>query len=199
MNDIESLARTVLDGGVLLVPTDTNYALACAPHDSHACDRVYRIKKRAPSKPLTLFIDRKESIEPFVRLDASQRKLFDQLADLHWPGPLNIVLPAGPQAPKHKFFDPVTISVACNKNLALQELLERCGTPLAMTSANISGTDPESLITQTMAEELFKNDVDGIVVNSLGRPETRQSSTIVEIRHGNVVILRQGDITITDA
>ena len=62
LNNIDQVVEHLQQGGVALVETDTNYALACLPWDEEICSKIYSIKKRPPEKPLTLFISNIDTI-----------------------------------------------------------------------------------------------------------------------------------------
>jgi L-threonylcarbamoyladenylate synthase len=194
--DFPTVAATIARGGVALVPTDTNYALACDPWNEQACARLFEIKRRPADKPLTLFVARPEEAFAYARLPAQDEPRFRQLSHAHWPGPLNMIVPASASAPRHRYFDPDTVSIVCNANEVLQGVLRACGHPLALTSANISGTQVEGLISPGLAESLFGHLVDVIAPPQVAAPRTTCSSTIVRLGPGRVDVVRQGDVVI---
>lgn len=183
--------------GVILIPTDTNYALAANAFDENACEKIYKIKRRELNKPLTLFISNPEEIFNYVHVNIQQYKLLKDLIDKYWPGPLNIIAPKASSFPKNKYIDQYSISVACNKNKILNYIIKELDSPLVMSSANISGVKFDNLISLEQATQDFGDMVDAIIKDdtfSSDRPSTTQSSTIISILDGNLKVVRQGDI-----
>ncbi|WP_380179052.1 L-threonylcarbamoyladenylate synthase [Kalamiella sp. sgz302252] len=194
MSPIEKAVKVLQREGVLLVPTDTNYALAVDPWSVSACEKVYAIKQRDVKKPLTLFLASPEEIQNYVELSRWQRETFSRL--MHFlPGPLNLVLPKSAQAPDHQFIKEDSISLVCNSQPALQALLRAWGRPLALTSANISGIEHAGLIDHSLAEATFGRQVDYVLPGG-GTSTTTTSSTIVSLLGDRLTVIRQGDIRI---
>lgn len=182
--------------GVLLVPTDTNYALAVDPWSIKACEKVYAIKQRDPAKPLTLFLSHPADIWHYVQLSDWQHEKL-QLLLKFLPGPLNLVLPKSAQAPDHQYIKEDSISLVCNTQPVLQELLNIWGRPLALTSANISGVEHAHLIDHQLAAMTFGDRVDFILPGGK-TPPTTTSSTIISLLDNQLSVLRQGDVRIED-
>ena len=75
-------ARTLLAGGVAVIPTDTVYGLAAHPGFPDAVRRLYSIKERAVAKPIALLASDADAAERFLGgMDAQARRL----AARHWP------------------------------------------------------------------------------------------------------------------
>lgn len=191
-------ARSLRAGGVALLPTDTNYALGCLPHDEAVCAKLYAIKRRPAEKPLTLFVRHAAEGRSYADLTPQEEQVFKDLTGRFWPGPLNLIVRAGPRAPRHKYFDRTTISLVCNRNKALLDLLGAVDGPLALTSANISGASVEGLVSAELAAQWFGNKIDVFVPAVESKSETTQSSTIVSLVGGLLRIVRQGDVYLHD-
>ena len=197
MNEyIEAAAKFIHDGGVILVPTDTNYALATDPWNEDACARLYSIKKRDIHKPLTLFIAEPNELYQYIDLTKINEQLLSDLVDKHWPGPLNFVLPKSSKAPSNSYFDSATVSVVCNVNSVIKLIIKKLDTPLGMSSANISGTTINGLVDFDLAVSTFKNNIDYVVPTIEKFPKTSTSSTIISINQNEIKVLRQGDVVI---
>jgi tRNA threonylcarbamoyl adenosine modification protein (Sua5/YciO/YrdC/YwlC family) len=196
MQPIEHAAAILEDGGVLMVPTDTNYAFAADPWNVKACARLYEIKKRDVKKPLTLFVSRPEDVWLYAQVPLDQAEAVNSLMARHWPGPLNFVLRKSADAPNHPYLKEESISVVCNRNPILNALIDRFGRPLAMTSANMSGVEHDCLIDYELASRTFPDAVDYIVPPGGVKPQTTRSSTIVSLLDGTMKVLRQGDVVL---
>lgn len=198
MTDPYAAADILQQGGVVLVPTDTNYALAVDPWNEVACKRLYEIKRRDPAKSLTMFLEAPEQLYEYARLNTDQAVAISGMVQRHWPGPLNLVVPKAPAAPTHRYFSEDSIAVVCNRNDALREVIRICGFPLGLTSANISGVSINGLVDSEAATATFADLVDGMVISE-GLGATTMSSTIVSVVSGAPRVLRQGDVQIATA
>src|SRR3989344_2663155 len=87
LKDIAQAARVVRDGGVIVYPTDTAYALGGIFNSPSVIGRILQIKQRQDKK-FTLLASSLQQVEKFFRLTAAQKKL----AEKHWPGPLSLVV-----------------------------------------------------------------------------------------------------------
>jgi L-threonylcarbamoyladenylate synthase len=117
-------------------PTDTLPALATRPDRA---DLIFTAKQRSHDKPLILMAATATDLWPYVQGTATERQLWQQMADCHWPGALTLVLPASDLVPPAMNpQDPTTIGVRVPNQAVAQMILAQTG-PLATTSANRSG------------------------------------------------------------
>jgi L-threonylcarbamoyladenylate synthase len=193
--NIRTVADCVRSGGVGVVPSDTNMALTVAADHPEAIERVYDIKDRPRHKPLTLFVRDPADWRRFGSHDNPE--LVDRLAEQFWPGPLNLVLERdAPELDEQCAMDG-TVSVGCLANPVWREFADAVGDPVAMTSANVSGTVPDdTLVTPEMARDHLGDGVDYLLG---GQPDgTTRASTILSLAagaDGEATVLRQGDVT----
>jgi len=196
--NIALAADCVREGGVVVAPSDTNMALAVSPRHSDAIDRIYDIKNRPTQKPLTLFVRDPEAWRRFAR--HGDPETVDALAEAFWPGPLNLVLERDAPGLDDRCAMDGTVSVGCLANPVWRELAEVVGGPVAMTSANRSGTVPDDrLVDVELAVDHVGDAVDYILG---GEPEgTTRASAILSLADGEAGVarmLRRGDLTAGD-
>lgn len=199
MKPYQDATNFLRDDGVLLVPTDTNYAFAVDPWNESACRRLYEIKKRDIRKPLTIFIANPDDLWEYVTLSEIQRREVKALIEQYWPGPLNLVLPRSQKLPVHPYLMEDSVSLVCNTHPELKGLIVAFERPLAMSSANLSGTQHDTLIDHALATALFAGKVDHILAPGTRTGGTTQSSTIVSLMGDKLQVLRQGDLVIDAA
>ncbi len=122
---------------LIAVPTDTVYGIACKP-EPEALKRLYAAKGREPEKPVALvFDDFIRLVHMYTRLPAAVLNAAEELL----PGAVTLVLPA-PAGAEEKPGAMVAFQGGIGvRVLPLPEaaLFQRLPTPLALTSANISG------------------------------------------------------------
>ncbi len=171
-------AEVLKRGGVVIVPTDTVYGVACHPDFPEALDRIRAMKGRDAEKPFQLLA---ASVEA-VRADGALWTDDEVRLVTHWPGALTLVLPTSKgHAEGYRVPD----------EPLLKELLLLCGGLLRCTSVNLSGEPPAK-----DAEEAAQNL--GASVDLLldgGPAKLGISSTVAQLSpEGTLTILRQGSI-----
>lgn len=187
---VRQIAEAVRTGGVLVYPTDTIYGLGCDAFDSHAVERVNRLKARAAGRPLLILIPGRQWL---FRLAAEVSGNCLRLADAFWPGPLTLVLPASSEAPAGVLGGGHGIGIRWARHSFLQALLEAVGGPIVSTSANISGERP----LQHPGEEKngVLDSVDWIVD---GGVQSGRESTVLDLTGPEPRLIREGAVSRSD-
>src|SRR5436190_1147594 len=79
-------------GGLVAFPTETVYGIAVAATLPEAVERLYRVKRRPRTKPMTLMVaDVAEVARRCPRIPPAAQRLMERF----WPGPLTLVLRDG--------------------------------------------------------------------------------------------------------
>ncbi|MFF9498963.1 L-threonylcarbamoyladenylate synthase [Streptomyces sp. NPDC014656] len=187
---IRRAGEALRSGAVVAAQTDTNYGIFCNPFLERTCTSLYAMKKRDGGKPLTLFV---ASPADWVRWGRRPEGVdVDALVERFWPGPLNLIMRKREIVPAWVTSGKDTVSVVHNVSPVLNLLSVYSGLPLAATSANISGTMDEGLVTFDIAREHIGEHVD-IIVRAAAPSGATRSSTIVSLL-GTPAIVRQGDL-----
>ncbi|WP_243364815.1 L-threonylcarbamoyladenylate synthase [Fundidesulfovibrio terrae] len=137
-------ARTLMGGGCIVYPTETFYALGASVGSAKALERVNAIKGRPRSKPLPVIIGDMDQLAQVLDEDAERWPGLDlarELMDRFWPGSLSIIVPARKDLPPQLLDARGCVSVRLTPHPQARQLCLAVGTPLAATSANVSG-DP---------------------------------------------------------
>lgn len=134
---VEACARVIFAGGTIVFPNETSYGIACDPHLPASVDRVYRAKHRPDERPLTLHV-----ATPAEFLEYAPQNGFAALAAKRLlPGPLIVLVRKPAFVAEDVTAGMATLGFRVPDEPLAQAILERCG-PLAVTSANASGTPP---------------------------------------------------------
>lgn len=190
-NNIPILAKYLLEGKIVAIPTETVYGLAGNIYDKNAINKIFTLKGRPNTNPLICHIYSFEQISELTKdLTEKQKDYLNKLKHF-WPGPLTIILPKSEKVPNSVTagLDSVAIRIP-NHKLTL-ELLKSCNVPLAAPSANIS-----KRISPTSAkdvEEEFEDKLKYILDG--GRCEIGLESTVLSLVEKVPSILRPGAIT----
>ena len=185
---IEWAAETILEGGVIALPTDTVYGIAASLTHPAALERIFEIKGRDLTKTLPILV---ASPEELAHLATGLDERVSLLLDRFWPGPLTMVVTAAPGLPSAVVAPDGTIGVRMpNHSLAI-EVIAKAGDAVACTSANRSGMPPARTSAEVAATigRAIDLTLDGGIAPG-GVP-----STVLAIRDGQPVLLREGAIS----
>ena len=187
----ENIIRTVQvlrSGGLVGIPTETVYGIAANALDNAAVKRLYAAKNRPHDKPVIAFVADLEMAGKF----AIFTPLAERLAFRFWPGQLTMVLEqqSDSELPCIMSSDG-TIAMRIPAKASALELLRQLSGPLAVTSANISGSK-SPISANDMEPALF--DRIELALDD-GPAKVGVASTIIDARGDMPVILRVGSIT----
>jgi L-threonylcarbamoyladenylate synthase len=195
LND-EAIAEAtllLLAGEPVAVPTETVYGLAADATNAEAVARIYAAKGRPAFNPLIVHVPSLAEAERIGQFD-DQAKM---LAEMHWPGPLTLVVPLRHDAAIASIVTAglPTIALRVPAHPAMQALLKASGQPLAAPSANASGR-----ISPTRASHVLASLGGRIpLIIDGGATQRGIESTIVAATDGTLRLLRRGPIEIQGA
>lgn len=177
------IVRFLKGGGIAIIPTDTLYGIVGSALLKDVVERIFALKGRDPTKPCIVLIADREDLRRFgIEMTADLQAQLGR----YWPGPVSILLPVPGR--QWAYLHRGTGTVACRvpADSKLRGLLEATG-PLVAPSANPEGERPAETIAE--AKMYFGGRVDFYVDGGrrVGKP-----STLIEIRSGEVDILREG-------
>ena len=183
---LQQAFNTLLQGGLVAFPTDTVYGLGALAHNTLGIEQLYSVKGRQAAKAIPILLsDIRELSQVASQVDFRALRL----AERFWPGPLTLVVPRHASLPDILSPYP-TVGVRVPDHPFALELLRRAG-PLATTSANLS--DRPSAAT---AGEVFAQLGGRIpLILDAGQTPGGISSTVVDCSGPELVILRQGPLT----
>jgi len=125
-------------GGVVAVPTDSSYAIACHLDDKAAADRLRQIRQVDEKHHLTLLCRDLSELANYARVDNRQYRLLKSAT----PGAFTFILEATREVPRRVSHPQrKTIGLRVPDHRALQALLEAHGAPLLSTTL-IDPQDP---------------------------------------------------------
>ena len=187
LDKLDSIKAVLIKGGVIAYPTDTFYGLGVNCFSAGAVQKIYHLKKRDSSKPLSIIIADLRELEALVE---HIPPIYEPLSNAFWPGPLTMVFRASGKLPKILLGPSRTIGVRYTDMGWLQSLVRYLGFPITATSANLS--DKEEANDPKCVREDFFGKINLIVDGGL-TPGLR-ASTVIDISQGKVKILREGAI-----
>ena len=194
-SELQAMAKSLIEGNLVAIPTETVYGIAADAMNEHAVQRMYEVKGRPKNHPVIVHISKKELLDFWAE---EVPEFVKKLIHKFWPGPLTIILRRSKNAQDWITGGQDTIGLRVPNNEKTLELLEEFhqlgGKGLAAPSANKFGrVSPTSLedVVSDIGSEL--NDSDWVLDG--GKSEIGIESTIVDCTKGNPRILRPGAIT----
>ncbi len=187
---VAEAARVVRSGGVVAVPTDTVYGLACDPSSDKAVGRLFEVKSRQ-AKPVPLLCADSGVAERLVSLNGVAKRL----ADLHWPGALTIVAPLKRGGGLSALLDQQSgyLGVRVPDSEVCLALAGKAGGAITGTSANLSGQPSCRTAAQVIAA------LDGAIQLVIDGGTLRgRESTVVKVSGGTIEVLREGSVRIQE-
>ena len=197
---INAALKILKQGGVLVYPTETAYALGCDWTNKKAKERIYKIKGREASKKLPVIVADLKMAKKYGKFDG----VSESLAKNHWPGPLTIIVETRHGAsPSSSVASPSSVAMRVSSNKIASLLTKKLNKPLVSTSANVSGKgncySAEEILNQfkkpfgkLRVSEKYKPDL----ILDVGKLRKVKSSTIVKIKNGETEVLRKGSVKI---
>ncbi len=185
---LSTAAAAIQRGSLIAYPTDTTYGLVADPMNEKAVSRLFKVKRRALSKPILLLIGEVSHLPSLV---ARVSPLAEKVIKRFWPGPLTLVFEAASDLSPLLTAGTGKIGVRLPSAPLSIALIRAAGFPLTATSANISGESPSVRAGEVAA--MMGDDLDLILDG--GVCET-MPSTLLDLSDDSPRILRQGKIPV---
>jgi L-threonylcarbamoyladenylate synthase len=184
---IARAAAAIQAGGLVVVPTDTLYALAANPFDSAAVERVFRVKGRPGDRALLLIASDLAQVTATL---GPMPAAAVSLARRFWPGPLTLLVPAPAALAAGLTAGAGHVGVRVPAHPVARALCAACGHPLTATSANLSGAPASA--DAAVASRSLESAVDFVL--DAGPTPGGPPSTIVDVSNGRLTLVRPGAI-----
>ncbi|MDY5306494.1 L-threonylcarbamoyladenylate synthase [Fusobacterium gastrosuis] len=191
LEDNLQIKRKLLEGALLIYPTDTVYGLGAVIDNEESLKKIYEAKSRAFSSPLIALVSSVDKIEKIAHIDEKNKKMVKELAKNFWPGALTIILKKKDIVPGIMVSNGDTVGIRIPDLKISLDIIEMAGGILATTSANISG-EPSPRSYAELTDEI-KSRVD-IVIDG-GECKIGEVSTIIDLTKSIPKILRKGAIS----
>lgn len=185
IRNVKMVVECLLDGGVIIYPTDTIYGLGCDIFQHKAVERICRIKQVDPAKAQLSFIC--YDLSDLSNYTKSISTPLYRLLKNYLPGPYTFILPASKQVPKILKSRKDTIGLRIPDNIIARSLIHELGHPIL--SSSLPGQMVEEYTEPDMIREKFENQVDIIIDGGIGG---MVPSTIVDCTGDEPVLIRKG-------
>jgi len=182
---IQQVVHCLREGGVVIYPTDTVYAMGCGIHHARAVERIAKIKGIKPHKNDFSFICYDLShIADYAKVGNNAFKVMKRLL----PGPFTFILEANNRIPK-VLSNRKTIGIRIPNHPITRQIVYELDQPIITTSIKDNDdfmeypTDPEEIF------ERFQHQVDMVIDGGFGG---LTPSTVIDATNDDFEIIRQG-------
>ena len=182
---LNQAASILQQGGVIVYPTDSCFALGCLPGNKSAFERILAIRRLNQKHNFTLLCSSMTTVGALAKTDNTAFRLIKRLT----PGPYTFLLPASHQVPRYiQHPKKKTIGLRIPAHETLLALLELVAEPILSTSLIL----PDNESPETDAEDIYNKlgrEVDLVIDTG---PCGTEVTTVIDLTSDTVEIVRQG-------
>ena len=190
LKEIDKIIAVLRDGGLVIYPTDTVYAIGCDALNVRAVEKICKLKGIDPRKSnLSIICYDLSNISEYAKVS----NLVFKAMKKNLPGPFTFILPTSGELPKI-YKNKKEVGIRIPDNNIIRELVKQLGNPILTTSIHDEeddiveySTDPELIY------EKYEDIVDVVIDGGYGGVE---ASTVVDCTTDEISIVRQakGDL-----
>jgi tRNA threonylcarbamoyl adenosine modification protein (Sua5/YciO/YrdC/YwlC family) len=185
LQEVTKIVDILREGGLIIYPTDTLYAIGCDALNVRAVEKICKLKGVNPQKSnLSIICYNLSNISEYAKVSNAAFKLMKK----NLPGPFTFILPTSSELPKiYKNRKEVGIRVPDNN--IIRTITSELGNPILTMSVSEDIDNPEYMTDPELIDEKYGNIVDMVIDGGYG--ETTPS-TIVDCTTDNFETIRQG-------
>ncbi len=182
---IAKAVEVMLNGGIIIYPTDTVYGMGCSIENKNAIEKIYLIKRQRPDKPFSFVCSDLTHISTYAHVNNSAFRVMKRLI----PGPYTFILPSQrlKQLPKLLLSKRKTVGIRVPASPVAHALVKGLGHPVLSTSVTLPDGEivnsPEEIISS------FTNRVDLILDGGM---LVSEPSTVIDLTGDEPEVVRSG-------
>ncbi len=191
---IEAAVLTLQSGGLVIFPTETVYGIGAMATNQEAVNKLLSYKTRREGKPLSIAVDSIDMAQKYVEINETARNLYENFL----PGPLTVVSRGLHTVASGVESETGTLGIRIPDYELVRKIVSTLGYPITATSANASYKKKPYDISDILENisDKQKELIDLII--DAGELPKREPSTVVDTTLGGEVVLRQGDMKLTE-
>lgn len=183
--EIAKIVDILKDGGIIIYPTDTVYAIGCDALNVRAVEEVCQIKGINPNKAqLSIICYDLSNISEYARVENDTFKVMKR----NLPGAFTFILNITAKLPK-LYKNRKTIGIRVPDNNIIREIVHQLGNPIMTTSVKDDDEIIEYITDPELIHERYEKQVDLVIDGGYGDIE---GSTVLDCTNGEIEIVRQG-------
>lgn len=183
--EIDKVTEVLRDGGLVIYPTDTVYAIGCDALNVRAVEKICQMKGINPQKSnLSIICYDLSNLSEYAKVNNAAFKLMKK----NLPGPFTFILPTSSELPKiYKNRKEVGIRVPDNN--IIRTPVKELGNPILTMSVHDDDDVVEYTTDPELIHEKYEDMVDLVIDGGYGGLEP---STVVDCTTDDFEIIRQG-------
>lgn len=186
--EVINLAATVLlDGGIVVFPTETVYGLGALADSKFGPNEIFEVKVRPAHLPIPLLVETEDALDIW---GCDVPDYAHNIAHAFWPGAVTLVVQASTKVPRDFRAPDGTIGLRSPNHEVVRELLQATGSPIFATSANTHGNPAPGAFEELEPRIVTAADL----VLDGGETEHQIASTVVLCTGDEPVIVREGAV-----
>ena len=175
-------------GGIIIYPTDTVYALGCDITKARAIERIGRLKNIKPEKANFSFVC--SNLSHLSEYTSAIPNHVFRVMKRALPGPYTFILEANNNVPKLLKQNKKTVGIRVPDNDICREIVEQLGNPLISTSLVDTSDDIlEYFSDPEVIHRQYGEVVDMVIDGGFGNV---YPSTVIDCSQGEFEVLREG-------
>ena len=176
-------------GQVIVCPTDTVYGLLADATNTKAVQRIFDIKKRDKKKAISIFIKDTNMAKNYAVMDKDMEMFLQEI----WPGKITVALKSKEKSGLSKliFANKKTIGLRISNHKLIKEIVKELGKPLTGTSANISGQNSTTKISD-IYKSFEDNEIRPDLILDAGDLPNNNPSSVIDFSSDKPKIIRRG-------
>ncbi len=185
--NIQTVVKTLEQGGIIIIPTDSVYGMACDITKPKAIEKIAKMKGLTPkTAKFALIFEDISTLSDYVKpMDGNTFKLLKK----NLPGPFTFILNAAGKVPKMFSNKKKTIGVRIPANTILRAIVKELGHPIMTTSV----IDPDDVIEYTtdpsLIHERYENQVELVLDGGYGK---NIPTALIDLTNNAPEIIREG-------
>ncbi len=185
-NAIDEVVKVLRDGGLIIYPSDTVYALGCDINNIRAMERLAQVKKvKLEKAQFSIICNDLSHLSAYTKpIDTSIFRILKN----NIPGPFTFILEANKNLPL-AYKGKKTIGIRVPEHNIPQQIVEKLGHPIASTSIKDDDEVLEYTTDPELIAEKYENLVDVVIDSGFG---DNTASTVVDLTSGEPEIIREG-------
>ncbi|MFI3328627.1 MAG: L-threonylcarbamoyladenylate synthase [Rikenellaceae bacterium] len=185
--DLKRICDILRDGGVVIYPTDSVYAIGCAIGSAKGVEKLQKLSGKDANE-LSLIFDTISMVAEYCKVENSIFKLLKR----NTPGAITFIMKSLSRIPDRVIAKRKTIGVRIPSNDIARAIVEMLGEPMLTTSlkSDAEGLDEEYLTDPELIDEKWGSRVDCVIDGGFG---SITPTAVVDLSEGEIDIIRQGD------
>lgn len=184
---VDWIVELLKNGAIIVMPTDTVYALCCAYSRKDTMDRMAALKGNNKNKTqFSIIIDKLEMIASYTKpFDRSVFRILNRAL----PGPYTFILEANNEVYHNFKRQKHTVGIRMPDSELLHTIIEQLGQPLVTTSIGDDSMGIEFATDPKLIETQYGDKVEAIIDAGFGNITP---STVIDLTGQTPQVIREG-------